>query len=98
MTGEDWALEFRGYSTGREALRAIKSVCGSASILKLGEYISNKHNLTSVSVLMAQRGDLAIVRDRRFGIVALNGTEIYVPTKLGIRRVPLTHATQVYRV
>ena len=98
MTGEDFASELRGYTSAREAMEAIKRVCGSASIRKLGEYIAAKHGLKEVPVLMAQRGDLAIVKNLRFGIVALTGTEIYVPAKQGIMRVPLTHATKAYRV
>jgi hypothetical protein len=98
MTGEDLAADLRGYTSAREALAACKRVCGSYSIRNLGEYIAAKHGLKEVPVLMAQRGDLAIVRNRRFGIVALTGTEIYVPAKQGIIRVPLTDATKAYRV
>lgn len=98
MTGEDWAEEFRGYGSAREALQAIKLECGSSSIAKLGLYIASKHHLKAVPVLMAQRGDLAIVRNRRFGIVSLTGTDIYVPAKVGVIRVPLEQATKVYRV
>ena len=98
MTGEDFASELRGYTSAREAMEAVKRVCGSASIRKLGEHIAAKYNLREVPVLMAQRGDLAIVKNRRFGIVALTGTEIYVPAKQGIIRVPLVDATKVYRI
>ena len=98
MTGEDFAEEFRGYASSREALDSIKRVTGSASIAKLGGYVASKHGLTEVPILMAQRGDLAIVRNRRFGIVALTGSEIYVPAKTGVIRVPLDHATAIYRI
>lgn len=98
MTGEDLAAELRGYSSAREAMEACRRVCGSASIRKLGEYIAAKHELREVPVLMAQRGDLAIVKNCRFGLVAMSGTEIYVPAKVGVMRVPLNHATKVYRI
>jgi hypothetical protein len=98
MTGDDLASELRGYTSAREALAASKRVCGSYSIPKLGEYISAKYGLKEVPILMAQRGDLAIVRNRRFGIVSLTGTNIYVPHKVGVIEGPLTSATKVYRV
>jgi hypothetical protein len=98
MTCEDFASELRGYTSAREALAASKRVCGYYSIRKLGEYLAAQHHLKEVPVLMAQRGDLAVVKDRRFGIVTLSGTEIYVPAKQGIARVPLTDATKVYRI
>jgi hypothetical protein len=98
MTGADLAAELRGYSSAREAMEACRRVCGAASIRKLGEYIASSHGLHEVPVLMAQRGDLAIVKNRRFGIVAMNGMEVYVPAKVGVMRVPLSHATKVYRI
>jgi len=98
MTGEDLAAELRGYESRAAAIEAMKRLCGSASIRKLGDAIAAAHNLSAVPVLMAQRGDLAIVRDRRFGIVTLSGTEIYVPAKRGIMRFALKDATKVYRI
>lgn len=98
MTGEDLAAELRGYTSRSEAVAAMKRVCGSASVCRLGEAIAAAHSLNAVPVLMAQRGDLAIVKDRRFGIVTLSGTEIYVPAKRGIMRFPLKDATKVYRI
>lgn len=98
MTGEDLAAELRGYKSRREAIEAMRRMCGSASICKLGDAIASRRGLAEVPVLMAQRGDLTIVKGRRFGIVTLSGTEIYVPAKWGIMRFPLMDATKVYRI
>ncbi|WP_263354188.1 DUF6950 family protein [Acidicapsa acidisoli] len=98
MTGEDFASDLRGYTSGCQAREVCKRLCGSASIPNLAEYIAARHNLKAVPILHAQRGDLAIVKDRRFGIVALNGTEVMVPGRIGVLRFPLTDATKVYRI
>lgn len=98
MTGLDLAEDLRGYTDRRECLEGCRLLCGSASIRKLGEYIAARYELGEVPILMAQRGDLAIVKNRRFGIIALSGTEIMVPGKTGIIRFPLKDATRVYRI
>jgi hypothetical protein len=98
ITGNDLAAEFRGYKSAREAVTAIKNACGAMSIPKLGEYIAAKHGLREVPLNFAQRGDLVIVSNKRFGIVSMTGTDIYVPANRGITRVPLRDATKAYRI
>jgi hypothetical protein len=98
MTGLDLAADFRGYANRLGAMDACRQVCKSASIPKVGEYVASTYGLNAVPVLMAQRGDLAVVRNRRFGIVALTGGHVMVPGKYGVILFPLKSATKVYRV
>lgn len=103
MTGVDVATAFRDkYSTRKEAYAALKEYAGTASVRAIAWRITNENNMQAVTPLMAQRGDVALIRrgerDFSLGIIGLNGTEIIALQAKGLFRVPLSMAVQCWRV
>jgi hypothetical protein len=101
-TGLDVARELKGCYTNRtEAFVAIKTLCGTATMEALGEFLAAKNGFPEVPVLMAQRGDAVMLRHGRrssLGIVSMLGSEILTPYKDGLLRLPLSHATRAWHI
>jgi hypothetical protein len=88
ITGIDPVEPLRGkYTSRKECLRAIKALCGKASIRALAEYMAEQHGWKRVHPAFTKRGDLVVMKDR-LGIISLSGTDVYVPSATGIVRVP----------
>lgn len=103
MTGTDVYGPFRGkYASRTEAYRAVKEYAGKASIRAVAERVTCDHGMPSVPALMAQRGDVALIRrgerDFSLGIIDLTGREIVALKSQGMFRVPLSMAIQCWRV
>ncbi|MGA2501114.1 MAG: hypothetical protein ABSH20_25535 [Tepidisphaeraceae bacterium] len=101
MAGVDIAAEFRGrYGTYREALKLTQRLCGNWPLEVVVEKVAAEHGMREVPVALAQRGDMLLVDNGRrpvLGIVALNGTEIFVIGER-LRRVPIALARRAWRV
>ena len=102
MTGVDTVRTLRGaYRNRTEAFTAIRALCGRATMEAAAVYLTAHYGLPEVPVLSAQRGDVVQLRHGRrssLGIIAMHGTEILTPYRLGILRLPLSHATRAWRV
>jgi hypothetical protein len=102
MTAIDVAEPLRGtYSNRREALAAIKALCGRPTMEAVAEYLSSKHGIPEIPVRCAQRGDPVMLRRGRtssLGIVAMHGTEILTPYKDGLLRLPLSQASRAWHI
>lgn len=95
MTGTDVYADFRGkYHDLKTSLLAMKSVCGSASIEAVAEYVTKQHNMKEVPVLFAQRGDVLLLpvsenpNDLALGIVYFDGINAAVVGEKGLMRIP----------
>jgi hypothetical protein len=100
ITGIDPAAPLRGkYESRKGCLQAIKALCGKASIRALAVYMAEQHGWVEVEPAFTQRGDLVVMRNR-LGIISLSGTDVYVPSKQGIVRLPRAHAgiTSAYHI
>jgi hypothetical protein len=76
LTGVDIAEEFRGYKDQDGALAAIKRVCGGADAEDAVRWCAKTYQMTEVSPLFAQRGDLLLVQNAGHiiaGIVDMHG-------------------------
>jgi hypothetical protein len=102
MTGVDLAVSLRGkYSTRAGALQAIGEQLGTASIQAVAANAAAVHHMPEVPVPHARRGDMVLVargRDYSLGLVALNGGEAIVTSKLGLWRLPLSRALRAWQV
>jgi hypothetical protein len=102
MAGHDLAAWFRGrYRTRKEAMQLIRERTGHTGVKAIAEYAAAECGLPSVSVSMAQRGDMVLVgRGSKavLGIVSLLGTDVMCLNKTGIVRVALEHATAAWRI
>jgi hypothetical protein len=103
QTGTDIASEFRGkYTDEAGALATIKAVCGGSTVADAAAYCATKHSMVELQhPLMAQRGDLVIVKDAGnlvAGLVHLSGRDIAVVGEKGLHRVPITSVTRAWRV
>jgi hypothetical protein len=102
MTGHDMADWFRGrYSTRRRALELIRQRTGHVGVKAIAEHAAAECGLASVPVLMARRGDMALVGSGSkaiLGIVSLLGTDVMCLDKNGIVRVALESVTAAWRV
>ena len=78
------------YATRKQA-EALLAEDGFASLADLADA-----HLAPVPPLMAQTGDVALVRGRAFGIVDCENVHVLRPDGLGV--VPLTAATHAWRV
>jgi hypothetical protein len=103
QTGTDIASEFRGtYTDEAGALATIKAVCGGSTVADAAAYCATKHGMAELQhPLMAQRGDLVIVKDAGnlvAGLVHLSGRDIAVGGEKGLHRVPITFVTRAWKV
>lgn len=103
ITGVDIADDFRGkYSDQASAMQVIKTVTGGSTVADAAAYCAVKHGLSELqSPLMAQRGDLVIVKDAVglvAGVVHLNGRHVVVVGEGGLKRQPITNVTRAWRV
>jgi hypothetical protein len=101
MTGVDVAVELRGYKNRVEAFAAIKTLCGTATMEAVGDYLAAQNGIPEVPILMAQRGDPVMLRHGRrssLGIVSMFSIEILTPSKDGLLRLPLSHATKAWHI
>jgi hypothetical protein len=102
MTGTDPAATFRGsYTTRAGALQAMREYCGSPSVRRLAERVTEAFGMPSVPALRLGRGDLALIkrpRDYSLGIVNLTGQQIVVAGWSGLERIPLAGAIKGWRV
>lgn len=102
MTDVDLAEPLRGsYSSRKEAMQAVKTYCGKASVRAVVEKVATEHGLQIVPPLCAQRGDMVLIkrgRDYSLGLVSLSGRDIYAAGEHGIVRLPLTAAVKAWRI
>jgi hypothetical protein len=102
MTGTDLAEWFRGkYSTRKQALELIKERTGHTGVGAIAQYAAAEFGMSSVSVSLAQRGDMVLVGkgpNAILGIVSLSGADVMCLNKHGIVRVALEHVTAAWRV
>lgn len=102
MTGVDPAQDFRDkYKSRDEAYRLIKAATGAKSLQMIVASITTKLKMQEIPMLMAQRGDVVLVkraRDYSLGLIALNGRELKVCRAQGICSVSLSHATRAWHV
>jgi hypothetical protein len=102
MTGVDIACDFRGrYQTRSEALRLIQDATGTRSVRGVALHVTQAFAMPRVASSFLQRGDVALIpraRDYSLGIVALNGLDILVPLRTGLRTIPLSSAKSGWRV
>ena len=102
MTDTDVAADFRGrYSTAMEARRLMRAQTGSESVQAITELITRKFTMTETTILLCQRGDVALMRRAggfSLGMIALNGREIMVCYRRGLIQIPMTRAMRVWRV
>jgi hypothetical protein len=93
MTGVDVAESLRGkYTNRREAFAAIRSISGIATMEAIAVHIAEQYGVKEVPVSSAQRGDAVVLKKGRastLGIIAMHGTEVLMPYKDGILRVPI---------
>ena len=102
MTGVDVAGDLRGqYGNRRDAFRAIKALCGTATVEGIAQYLADKYDIKETPVLMARRGDPVLIgsgRTSRLGILAMYGTEIILPYNSGLVRYSLDQATRAWHI
>lgn len=102
MTGRDPASRLRGsYSTYRGALEGAKSICGIRSIERCAEQMLLDAGAVPVPAPRAKRGDAVLAaegRRRQIGIVALNGRDLLIATRIGIVRAPLSIAVKAWAI
>lgn len=103
FTGVDIAADFRGkYTNELGSLKTIKTVTGGSTIADAVAHCAKQHDLPSLpSPLMAQRGDLVLVKEGDnliCGLVHLNGSEVVSVGQEGILRKPITDVTHAWRV
>ena len=93
MTGEDHARGWRGYRSLAEGRKRIAER-GHEDHVALAASL-----LPEVPVLMAQRGDVAVVPESDgFALGIVQGESVYVMTPRGLGLVPLTRAVRAFRV
>jgi hypothetical protein len=95
MTGTDIAAAFRGtYTTGKAAHQL------HGSVRTIAETVTTQFEMPAVPVLLAQRGDLVLIkraRDYSLGVVDLKG-QIAIALRTGNGRIPLERAAAAWRV
>ena len=63
MTGVDVATPLRGkYGNRIEAFKAIKALCGHATMEAAAQYFAQEHDVHEIPVLCAQRGDAVVLK------------------------------------
>lgn len=105
MTGEDIAADFRGkYTDEAGAWKTAASVTGiaNATVADCAAWCAAKAGLAEWQpARMAQRGDLAIVRNGAreiSGIVHLNGRHVVSVAETGLVRLPITAIVRAWHV
>jgi cell wall-associated NlpC family hydrolase len=102
MTGTDLAAPYRGrYHSRKQALALAKQHTGKASLRALLTAVLDP--LPAVPVLLAQRGDIVLVRrgkhDVSIAIVSLDGRTILAASNTeGFVRLPLALGIRAWRV
>lgn len=93
MTGVDVAAPLRGkYRNRREAFAEIKSLCGQATMEAIAIHLAEQFDVPEITPSFAQRGDVVVLKKGRastLGIIAMHGTEVLMPYRDGILRVPI---------
>ena len=104
MTGVDPARGLRGkYRSALGARRVLKDFAG-AGITATARKIAKVHGAPEVPILMAQRGDLAIVESempggsRALSLGVVLGEDVMVPGMNGMAAVPLSAARRAWRI
>lgn len=103
FTGVDIADQFRGrYTDETSAFALIKKVTGGSTVADAAAYCANRHGLTEYEhPLMAQRGDLVVVRNGEnliAGIVHLNGKHVVSISEKGLIRLPISKVIRAWAV
>jgi len=103
VTGTDIASDFRGkYHDEASAMAAIKTIAGGSTIADAAAWCAKKHTLAEcIHPLMAQRGDLVIVKTAQglmSGLVDLNGRHVVVPGQHGLVRLSISLVTRSWHV
>lgn len=103
MTGVDPAKGLRGtYRSAPGARRALKDFAGGG-ITATARKIAKAHGCPEVPVLLARRGDLAIVATGqsdgpRLSLGVVMGEEVMVPGVHGMAAVPVGGARRAWRI
>lgn len=102
ITGTDIAAAFRGkYSDQAGALATVKEVCGGVSVVDAAAWCAAQYELEELaSPLMAQRGDLVVVRNGENEIAAVVGLtgQVAAMTESGWVQLPMTDVLGAWRV
>jgi hypothetical protein len=103
MTGVDIADDFRGkYTDQASAFAIIKSVTGGTTVADAAAHCAAKHGLVEwPNPKYAQRGDLVVIQDNGqliAGIVHLNGRHAISVGDKGLKVLPMSQATQAWKV
>ena len=95
ITGTDIAADFRGkYTTQAQAMATISAVAGGTTIADAAAFCATRAGMTELAhPLMAQRGDLVVVRDpvlgnparQISGVIHLNGREVVSVGEHGLK-------------
>lgn len=101
MTGVDVASPFRSrYGSRRQAFRALEMFAGRPSVEAVTERITADHAMPEVTPLLAQRGDVVLLKrsyDFSLALVGLDGA-ILAAAQQGLERVPPSLAVRAWRV
>ena len=98
MTGINVIADLQPYSSRRGAYKAIKAMCGSATVPGVAKFLAERSGAKEVPVLMAHRGDPVVIDDSSFGIIALDGIAILTPSRDGIIRLELNRETRAFHI
>jgi hypothetical protein len=102
LSGIDVAVDLRNkYSSRREAFRAIKELCGTATVEGIADYLAKKYDIPECPVLMAQRGDPVLIGSgvtSRLAIISMSGSEILATTNSGLMRYRLDQASRAWHI
>jgi len=108
MTGFDLAIDFRSkYDSALSAIRAMQEFVSDSSVENshlvgaVAARIAAQHEIKEIPVLMAQRGDVALVlaaRGESLGIVSLRGDSVLSPGEKGLVALPLKMALKAWRI
>ena len=101
-TGEDVYSDFRGkYDSALSSARVLKEVAGEPTLEAAALYVTHKHAMPEVPVLLARRGDVVYRKDgsdERLGIVHLNGRNAVFLLATGWMTEPVSVCARAWRV
>jgi hypothetical protein len=102
VSGIDVAEAVRGtYATRTQAFARIGALCGARTVEAVAVHLAARYGLREVGVAFAQRGDPVLLkhgRASRLGLIAMYGTEILAPGRVGLLRFPLDRATRAWHI